>query len=206
MKQSHWTRRHFMGSAACAASLAAPGLASATGIPAQEIEAYFNGLKEGSARFTQLNADGSRSSGVFYIRRPGRMRFEYDGPKGSILIAGNSRLAIIEDPSRNSAVKIYPLNQTPLWLLLRRNVELTSSKFALGLRHTEAASVLTVHDPDKPNYGQMQLVFTPNPTTLRQWVTTTPQGERTTVILGPIDTRTKLDRALFDIPGLDDDN
>ena len=60
--------------------------------------------------------------------------------------------------------------------------------------------MLTVQDPEKPQYGQMQLVFTPDPITLRQWVVTTPQGERTTVILGPIDTETKLDRALFEIP------
>ena len=177
--------------------------ARAAGIPAGDIEAYFNGLKEGKARFSQLNSDGSKSSGMFYIRRPGRMRFEYDGPSGSILVAGNSKLAIVENPSRNSAVKIYPLNQTPLWLLLRRNVELTSKKFSLGLRHTEAATVLTVHDPDKPQYGQMQLVFTPDPITLRQWVTTSPYGERTTVILGPINTSEKLDRSLFDIDGLD---
>ncbi|MEM0976325.1 MAG: outer membrane lipoprotein carrier protein LolA [Pseudomonadota bacterium] len=173
-------------------------------LSANEISDYFNGLKHAKAQFSQFNSDGSKSSGMFYIRRPGRMRFEYDGPRGSVLIAGNSKIAVIEDPSRNSAVKIYPLSQTPLWLLLKRDVDLTSKKYSLGLKNTENATILTVHDPDKPKYGQMQLVFTPDPVTLRQWVVTSPRGERTTVILGPLDTKTRLNNSLFDIPGLDD--
>ncbi|MEO1561968.1 MAG: outer membrane lipoprotein carrier protein LolA [Pseudomonadota bacterium] len=204
---STFTRRETLSFAAGTCIAAATGtIARAETVSAREISAYFNSLRRAKARFSQLNPDGSRSSGMFYIRRPGRMRFEYDGPQGSIMVAGGSKIAIIEDPSRSSDVKIYPLSQTPLWLLLKRNVDLASDKFVLGLNHTSNASVLTVHDPDQPQYGQMQLVFTPDPVTLRQWVVTTPQGERTTVVLGPLDTQGRIDSSLFDIQGLDDDD
>ncbi|MEM9717164.1 MAG: outer membrane lipoprotein carrier protein LolA [Pseudomonadota bacterium] len=200
MTKSHFTRRTALTAMAAAPMLAAPNLARADLRP-EEISRYFNDLRTGKAEFTQLNSDGSRSQGIFYINRPGRMRFEYTSPTNSVVVAGNTRLAIFED-GPDDRPKIYPLNQTPLWLLLKRNVDLTSNRYALGYKTTSNATILTVQDPDKPQYGQMQLVFTENPTTLRQWVVTTPTGERTTVILGDIDTDVRLSRDLFDVLGL----
>lgn len=170
-------------------------------IPMEELKRYFNTLKTGKAPFTQLNNDGSRAEGMFYIRRPGRMRFEYTGKQNSVIVAGDTKLAIYERGPEDRP-KIYPLNQTPLWLLLKRNVDLTSKRYAVGYTTTSNATVLTVQDPERPQYGQMQLVFTENPTTLRQWIVTTQSGERTSVVLGPIDTKAKLSRDLFDVPGL----
>ena len=52
--------------------------------------------------------------------------------------------------------------------------------------HTEAknATVVTAQDPQNPQYGNIQMVFTAAPTQLRQWVVTDDSGQKTTVILG----------------------
>jgi outer membrane lipoprotein-sorting protein len=43
---------------------------------------------------------------------------------------------------------------------------------------------VVAQDPEHPEYGTIALVFTANPTTLRQWVITDDLGQKTTVILG----------------------
>jgi hypothetical protein len=65
------------------------------------ISAYLNGLTTVEADFTQVNSDGTISTGKIYIKRPGRVRFEYGPPDRSLVIAGGStwRSSI---PSRTS--------------------------------------------------------------------------------------------------------
>ena len=51
--------------------------------------------------------------------------------------------------------------------------------------HTSDGTTTTVtaQDPDHPEYGNIQMVFTANPTELRQWIVTDDVGSQTTVIL-----------------------
>jgi outer membrane lipoprotein-sorting protein len=55
------------------------------------------------------------------------------------------------------------------------------------------------HDPKNPDLGQIELVFTQNPTQLRQWIITDGVGSKTTVILGDAVTGERLPASLFSI-------
>jgi hypothetical protein len=64
---------------------------------------------------------------------------------------------------------------------------------ANGLTHVRA------QDPKNPEYGTIDLVFSANPTTLRQWIITDDVGNQTVVDLGPMQTGMELSGFLFDI-------
>ena len=51
------------------------------------LSSYLDGLRTVEAKFTQINADGSLSTGSLYIKRPGRIRFEYDPPNDALVLA-----------------------------------------------------------------------------------------------------------------------
>jgi outer membrane lipoprotein-sorting protein len=61
---------------ALALTLAAPASWAAEQLSLNEISRYLNGIKTASSPFTQVNDDGSLSTGTLYMHRPGRMRFE----------------------------------------------------------------------------------------------------------------------------------
>ena len=61
-----------------------------------QISAYLNGISTAKSDFTQINDDGSISTGTLYIRRPGRMRFEYDPPEQALVIAAASAVVPLE--------------------------------------------------------------------------------------------------------------
>ena len=172
--------------------------AAAAEIPLAELSRYLNSLTTATADFTQVNADGSISTGKIYIKRPGRVRFEYTSDD-TLVIAGGSQVAIF-DPKSNGGPEQYPLAKTPLTLILAANVDLGQAKMVRAHRADGAKTVVTAQDPAHPEYGSIDLVFTAGPTELRQWVITDESGAKTTVILGDLTKGGALGSSLFSIP------
>lgn len=181
-------RRRFLGlTIGTAAAFGWAGTAAAAEIPLDELSRYLTSLRTLDAKFTQVNADGSISTGTLKLKRPGRIRFEYDSPDdpsgGALVVAGGGQLAIF-DPASNEGPTIYPLSRTPLSLILAPKVDLSTARMVVDHAADATSTTVTAQDPDHPEYGTIQLVFTANPTELRQWVVTDDTGNQTTVILG----------------------
>ena len=155
-------------------------------IPLNEISRYLNRLKTAQAEFTQVNGDGSISTGTVFIHRPNRVRFEYKGDK-TLVLASAGQVAVFDGKSR-SGPQQYPLSKTPLSLILAPNVNLGQARMVTGYAEKKNTTVVTAQDPQHPEYGNIQMVFSANPTQLRQWVVTDDAGTRTTVILGDMKT------------------
>lgn len=182
-----------------AALALAPALpAQAAPIPLAELSRYLNGLTTAEAPFTQINSDGTISTGEIYIQRPGRVRFQYAPPDSNLVIANNGAVAVIDSKS-NQAPQQYPLKRTPLNLILAKNIDLSQARMVKAVREDGVKTIVTAQDPEHPDYGSIQLVFTANPTELRQWVITDEGGSRTTVVLGEMKTGVSIPSRMFDI-------
>jgi len=181
------------------ATLLAPVMAAAEKISLGELSGYLNDLKVAQAKFTQINSDGSLSTGTLYIKRPGRARFEYDPPEDALVIAGGGQLAIF-DPKSNQPPEQYPLKKTPLNLILKRNVNLATSGMVVGHSEDGPTTVVAAQDPEHADQGMIQLVFTQSPVELRKWIITDDAGTQTTVILNGMETGGTLGARLFNIP------
>ena len=164
-----------------------------------ELSRYLNELQTAEAEFTQVNSDGTISTGKLFIKRPGRARFEYAPPDKTLVMAGGSQVAIF-DPKSNLGPEQYPLSKTPLNLILAANVDLSRNKMVVGHSENGAKTSVTAQDPEHPEYGTIELIFTGAPTELRQWVITDDNGSKTTVILGALKTGVSLGSRMFSIP------
>lgn len=176
--------------------VARPALAQR--IPLSEISRYFNSFSTAQGDFTQINPDGSISTGRMFMRRPGRMRFEYDPPDRSLVMAGGGQVAIFDSRS-NQGPNQYPLRQTPLNLILERNVDFANRSMIVGHSDDGVTTTVVAQDPENPQYGSIRLVFSANPTELRQWVIRDDTGAETTVILGNMTFGQAIAPRMFDI-------
>ena len=176
-------RRSFMAWTAAMVLTATPAVAQ--GLLLDQVSAYLNGLQTAQGGFTQINADGTLSTGQIYIKRPGRIRFEYNAPDNSLVMAGGGQVAIF-DPRSNNGPDRYPLNQTPLKIILERNVDLARASMVMGHTSDGTTTTVTAQDPAHPQYGNIQMVFTANPVELRQWIVTDEVGSQTTMILNDL--------------------
>ena len=177
-------------------ALSAPAFAEK--IALKDLSAYLNKLATVTSDFTQVNADGTVSLGKIYIKRPGRVRFEYAPPDKSLVLASAETVAIFDGKS-NQPAEEYPLKRTPLNLILAPKIDLARAKMVVGHKEVENTTRVVAQDPEHPEYGTIELVFTANPITLRQWVITDDLGQQTTVILGELKPVADLKGSLFNI-------
>lgn len=172
--------------------------AMADKLPLKEISQYLNAMTSAEAAFTQLNDDGTISTGKLYIKRPGKMRFEYDPPEKAVVMATNNTV-IVYDPKSNQQAEKYPLRRTPLSIILARRVDLDQARMVVDHGFDGTATSVTAQDPKNPEYGSIQLNFTGNPVELRQWIVNDANGGQTTVILRDLQTGGQLPNSLFNI-------
>jgi outer membrane lipoprotein-sorting protein len=185
--------------------LLAAGLALASALPAaaeklplSAISAYLNSFETARGAFTQINDDGTIQTGTIYIRRPGRVRFEYDPPDETLVLASGGAVAVF-DPKGNAGPETYPLERTPLKIILARRVDLSRERMVTAHDYDGTATIVTAQDPENPDYGNIQLVFTGSPVELRQWKVNDSGGGSTTVVLGDLELGPTLPNRLFNI-------
>ena len=188
-------RRTLLGAAAAAALLPT---AAAAQVSLAQASAWLNAFRTARGKFTQIGDDGSVATGTISIRRPGRVRFEYDPPTRQLVVAGGSRVAVFDGKSRGGPEE-YPLRETPLSIILADTVNLGRS--GMVTRHVSDGTKTTIRaqDPENPGYGHIDLVFTDSPVQLRQWVVQDQNGSRTTVVLGDLATGVSLGSSVFSI-------
>lgn len=167
-------------------------------ISLSEISGYFNGFQTAAGTFTQINPDDTLSTGRIMIHRPGRVRFEYDPPDPNLVLAAAGSVNIF-DARSNQGPTVYPLNRTPLNLILAANVDLTRARMVVDHFADGPTTVVVAQDPEHPEYGNIRLVFSAAPIELRQWIVTDDMGRETTVILGDLELGVAPQPTLFSV-------
>jgi outer membrane lipoprotein-sorting protein len=187
------------------ASAANPGTATASlALDAKQTElvvkvsAYFNELHNLKGVFVQTGADNKRMRGRFYVKRPGRLRFEYAPPSKQLIVSDGQMLSI-QDLDINTDDRIA-LDQTPFRILLRKDVDLLRDARILEVQEAEDIAIVTLQDksPDAP--GRIKLFMSKTPRLeLKEWVTTDAQGLDTRLEVSGLVTSEEIDLALFKI-------
>ncbi|MEM9783584.1 MAG: outer membrane lipoprotein carrier protein LolA [Pseudomonadota bacterium] len=156
---------------------------------------YLNGTTTLEGEFVQVAPSGDVSTGDFFLRRPGRIRFEYDIPNPGLVVADGTWVAVID--RRAETLDRYPLSETPLDLLLRDRVDLRREGAVTKVERNEERIRVTAIDPDAPDQGSITMVFTDSPLELRQWVVVDAQGLTTTVALSDMRSNVRIDPRKF---------
>ena len=167
-------------------------------ISLNEISSYFNAMTTAEAQFSQITDTGETSAGRLFIRRPGRIRFEYDPPEATLVVVGGGQVAVFDPKSRDEPLR-FPLRHSPLNLVLEREVDLAQRDMVVAHFEVESQTAVTLQDPENPDYGFIQLIFNDNPVQLDQWVVQDNSGGQTHIILDSLTEGGKLSNMLFNI-------
>ncbi len=145
------------------------------------INAYFNSFHIMEGRFIQFGPNGEQSEGVFFLTRPGRIRFHYYPPSKLDVVADGSSVAVRDGRTRTQ--ELYPLSATPLRYLLAEHVDLTSSDIVQSIHEEPDLVALTIQDRRSRVPGKLTLIFDRKTYELHQWVVTDAQGLNTSVAI-----------------------
>ncbi|MCR9215021.1 MAG: outer membrane lipoprotein carrier protein LolA [Proteobacteria bacterium] len=159
------------------------------------IEAYLNSLNSMQARFLQLDAGGGVAIGDVYMRRPGRMRFEYE-PPAQILVVADGTWLVFRDNEIKETTRL-PLFSTPVSVLLQEVISLSGDVTVTKVENDSKALRVTVVDTENPDEGSITLVFSDEPLQLRQWLVTDAQGAVTSISISNLQKNVALRNDLF---------
>lgn len=162
------------------------------------ISAYLNGMHTLKGNFVQIGPDGQVDEGVFYIDKPGRMRFEYHAPNPVLIVSDGTTLAV--QNRRLNTVDHYPLLSTPLSLILSSDLNLKKNPSIAGISREPGELIVNARAASSKVNGNLTLVFTAPNLELRQWTIIDAQGLSTTVSLRDVQTGITLDPSLFKLP------
>jgi len=157
--------------------------------------AYLQGLKSVTGRFTQASFNGATSTGVFYLQRPGKARFQYDPPAQMVVVSDGYNVSVVD--GRLKTHDQYPLGRTPLVILLARQVRLDRGVVVTQVLQGPDGFSITARDGSKEAAGRITLNFSNDPISLRGWDVIDAQGRETKVTLGPLTVAGDLDPNLF---------
>ena len=163
---------------------------------AQKIADHFAGVRTMSGEFVQFGPRGEQTGGKFYIERPGKIRFNYDGSSGFKVISDGE--SVVLDNKKMNTMDLYPLSKTPLKLLLDERIDLSGNKVKSV---KEEADLTTIQLADKSVFGnsRITMMFDPKTYDLRQWTITDAQGKDTTVMIFNVQQGVKFDQDIFKI-------
>jgi outer membrane lipoprotein-sorting protein len=163
-----------------------------------KVNAYLSGLQIVSGRFVQVGPNGGRSEGNFFISKPGKVRFEYDDPSPTELIA-DGQSVVVRD-RRLATQDVYPLSQTPLRFLLSDHVDLMRDTHLLSVYVDDVFVTVVVEETNGiVGTSRLMIMFSAKDMQLKQWTVTDPQGYDTTVAVYNLDTTKRPDPNLFKI-------
>lgn len=171
--------------AATPAVLLAPTMAQAQASDIDRAVAALRGVTTLRANFVQTDRSGQNVSGVLTMKRPGKIRFQYQKGVPLLIVGDGKALTMIDYEVRQ--VQRWPIGNSPLGALLDPNKDV--ARFAKQLPTGDPGVIsLQVRDPKHPEYGTITMIFVrnagaPGGLQLDSWVALDSQNKRTTVRL-----------------------
>lgn len=171
-----------------AALAAAPALAAqpapVTGDLAA-VQQHLRGIETMTADFTQTDRTGKTVTGTLTLKKPGRIRFQYEKGVPILVVAEGGALTFIDYSVRQ--VQRWPIKNSPLSVLLDPDRDI--ARYARTVPAMDARTIaVEAGDPKHPEYGRITLAFARDATgpaglVLGGWVIVDGQGNRTSVRL-----------------------
>ncbi|WP_375600799.1 outer membrane lipoprotein carrier protein LolA [Novosphingobium sp. MD-1] len=156
--------------------------------PANDVDRAVDALRAITtmrANFVQTDRSGQSLSGVMTMKRPGKIRFQYERGVPLLIVSDGRALTLIDYEVRQ--VQRWPIRNSPLGALLDPSKDVARFARLIPTNHSSVVSI-EVRDTRHPEYGTITLIFirkasAPGGLELDSWVALDSQNKRTTVRL-----------------------
>jgi outer membrane lipoprotein-sorting protein len=153
-----------------------------------QVQAHLRALDSMTAAFSQTDRNGKTVTGTLTLKKPGKIRFQYE--KGvPILIVGDGKALWFIDYSVRQ-VQRWPIGNSPLGILINPDSDLARVAKIVPSADPRVLAV-EAHDARHPEYGRITLSFarsagSPAGLMLIGWMAIDAQSNRTTVRLSDV--------------------
>lgn len=163
-----------------------------------KISTYLSSLSTLVGNFVQVAPNGNRTTGEFYMQKPGKVRFAYDPPTPIDVVSDGTSMVVRD--RKLATQDVYPLSQTPLRYLLSDRIDLLKDTNVVNVSADDVFITVTIEEKQALiGTSRLMLMIGTKDNQLKQWTVTDPQGYDTTVAVYNLNTQKKPDPDLFKI-------
>ncbi|MEP1206963.1 MAG: outer-membrane lipoprotein carrier protein LolA [Rhizobiaceae bacterium] len=159
-----------------------------------KISKHFSSVPTMMGEFVQFGPNGEQTGGRFFIKRPGKVRFDYTKPSPILVKADGKTVGI-----HNRKLKtwdFFPLSKTPLKLLLSSRIDV-NDKSIKSVKTEKDLTTVVLGNKSIFGNSKITLMFDPKTFDLRQWTITDNQGKDTSVMIFNVQRNVELHKRLF---------
>tara|TARA_B100000242_G_C42865744_1_gene401821 strand:- start:35 stop:640 length:606 start_codon:yes stop_codon:yes gene_type:complete len=136
------------------------------------IKDYLGDIKTLQAEFSQTNHTEDIMTGIFFLKKPGKIRLSYDPPQNLQIVSKQQAVLIFDPQNRGSGPLTYPLHSTPLSFLIKNDLSLFINENGESLE----LGNLIIFKVRNPQYN-LSIEFNKNPVSLLGWEFENQMGE-----------------------------
>ena len=190
-------------SAALATTL--PSLALDRALSAEEqqlitdIGSHNSAIRTMVGRFLQIDTNGGRTEGTFFLERPDKIRFRYNPPSREEIVSVGRGFYVLN--RKEETYYAYPQDTIPLRQFLGDRIDLLNAN-VLDVTTSDGYMSITVSDETVAGTVQVSLIFDTATKDLSQWSLVEPSGAELTFSLYDVEKGVEIPRAYFSIPSI----
>ncbi len=162
-----------------------------------EITAHNNAIRTMAGRFLQIDTNGGRTEGTFFLERPNKVAFRYAPPSREEIVSVGRGFYVLN--RRDETYYAYPQDSIPLRQFLGDQIDLMAAN-VLDVVTSDGYLTITVIDETVAGTVQVSLIFDTETKDLAQWTLVEPSGAELTFSLYDVQKGVEIPSAFFSIP------
>ena len=162
-----------------------------------EIGAHNSAIRTMVGRFLQIDSNGGRTEGTFFLERPDKIAFRYAPPSREEIVSIGRGFYVLN--RRDETYYAYPQDSIPLRQFLGDQINLLNAN-VVDVTSSDGYMAITVIDETVAGTVQVSLIFDTDTLELAQWSLVEPSGAELTFSLYDVEKNVDIPRAFFSIP------
>jgi Outer membrane lipoprotein-sorting protein len=162
-----------------------------------DIGAHNSAIRSMVGRFLQIDTNGGRTEGTFFLERPDKIAFRYAPPSREEIVSIGRGFYVLN--RRDETYYAYPQDSIPLRQFLGDQINLLNAN-VVDVTSSDGYMAITVIDETVAGTVQVSLIFDTDTLELAQWSLVEPSGAELTFSLYDVEKNVEIPRAFFSIP------
>ncbi|MET3927282.1 outer membrane lipoprotein carrier protein LolA [Devosia sp. 2618] len=162
-----------------------------------DIGAHNSAIRTMVGRFLQIDTNGGRTEGTFFLERPNKIAFRYAPPSREEIVSVGRGFYVLN--RRDETYYAYPQDTIPLRQFLGDKINLLDAN-VVDVTNSDGYISITVIDETIAGTVQVSLIFDTDTKDLAQWSLVEPSGAELTFSLYDVQKDQRIPPAFFSIP------
>ncbi|WDR00245.1 outer-membrane lipoprotein carrier protein LolA [Devosia sp. J2-20] len=161
------------------------------------IGAHNSAVRTMVGRFLQIDTNGGRTEGTFFLERPNKIAFRYAPPSREEIVSVGNGFYVLN--RKEETYYAYPQDSIPLRQFLGDTINLLDAN-VIDVTTSDGYMSITVIDETIAGTVQVSLIFGTDTLDLVQWSLVEPSGAELTFSLYDVEKDREIPRTYFSIP------